>query len=231
MNDEANKMSELELTEPVVILCGGKSTRMGTAKGLVPFAGKTWLEAQLDSLKALGAQEVLLVLGYRSEEYIEALPWLKRPDKASLGLRLNVMVNPAPQQGPFSSIVTAANSIFPKRVPGAWILPIDVPCPERSVWAQLAKGRTSYQATVPIYRDRGGHPAWLSRDFLAQLFEVPWDSDEARLDLQMRRLPAGQLRRLPVDDPRVTQNLNRPKEFELFRETFFPGLGLSPISV
>jgi molybdopterin-guanine dinucleotide biosynthesis protein A len=108
----------------VVVLAAGRSSRMGEPKGLWAIGGKPWLEHQLDAIDALGAGAVL-VLGFDRQRYLEALPELE--DRAS------VVVNRAPERGPFSSLQCGL------RVSGspAFVLPVDVPVPVPAVWQAL----------------------------------------------------------------------------------------------
>ncbi len=64
----------------------------------------------------------------------------------------------------------------------------------------------------PRFEDRGGHPVLLSRAFLSELSAVSERSAEARLDSQIRRQrDIGRVVSIPVDDRRVTLNLNDPE--------------------
>src|SRR5918993_92601 len=58
------------LPSPVsaVLLAAGRSRRMGAFKPLLPFGGRTVAEACVESLRAGGAGEVVVVLGHRAEE-------------------------------------------------------------------------------------------------------------------------------------------------------------------
>ena len=91
---------------PLILLCGGKSSRMGEPKGLLAFAGESWLEKQLIQFATYGSRAVV-VLGYDADQYFQALPFLKRAEEMSLnwnGMQLSAVINIKPQFGPFSSI-------------------------------------------------------------------------------------------------------------------------------
>lgn len=222
---------------PVLLLAGGRSTRMPCPKGLYrPKAdGPTWLELQLDGISRIrlrlphdGSTVTLsprIILGYRSDEYLEALPWLAERE---------LVINPRPEFGPFSSIqaggrtviraVSAVSARGPGAGPGAFVLPIDVPCPGAPTWQSLldaAAGLASAtvpgfaRATVPVYEGRGGHPVWLSLELLMAIESEDPRLPGSRLDHFLRELGPDRLARVTVSDRRAVLNLNTPEEFSL----------------
>lgn len=52
-----------------VVLCGGQSKRMGTDKGLLLQAGKTWAEIVVDNLKIAGLPVVLSINETQQQKY------------------------------------------------------------------------------------------------------------------------------------------------------------------
>lgn len=182
----------------VVLLAAGRSSRMGEPKGLWAVGGKPWLEHQLDAIEALGA-ETVLVLGFDRQRYLEVLPELE--DRAS------VVVNPAPEHGPFSSLQCGL------RVSGApaFVLPVDVPAPVTAVWQALHGALTAgVDAAVPIHEGLGGHPVLLSPALVTHVLGLPADS---RLDHVLRGWDGSRITRVPVLDRRVRLNLNAPEDW------------------
>ena len=209
---------------PLILLAGGKSSRMGTPKGLLDYRGEPWLLEQLRRFKAACGKQVIVVLGFHHERYFEEITWLKTAGKESvhqLGLDISVVVNPNPEHGQFSSLQYAIPPSLPRsggragvEVPGAFVLPVDVPGPNKGVYGRLteALGVTT-TAAIPRYRSRGGHPVLLSRVFLDRLTAVSLSSAEARLDLQIKALPRERVAFVPVDDEEVSLNMNIMDEF------------------
>lgn len=213
---------------PLILLCGGKSSRMGHPKGLVPYRGRPWIEQQLIRAEKVGIRDVVIVLGYVAEEYLCALPWLADAllgnGTEAFGLNIRALINPQPQFGPFSSIQVGAANAQPlsHAVSGYfWILPIDVPCPKRQVWERLADSNA--QACVPTFEGRGGHPVKLSDSFLHRIRQCPSNGEDARLDRQIQLL-GSEAERLEVDDPDIIRNINTPSEMkELEKNPEAPG--------
>ena len=213
------------LLRKVLLLAGGQSSRMGVAKGLLDFKGQPWLLEQMDRLKKVRTTHLILVLGYCAEEYLQEIPGLREalsPAKSEPfcqgGMEFSVRINPQPQLGSFSSLM---EGIQANRETGSFselfLLPIDVPCPELSVWTKLQEALSAEVAEVqvafPSYQGRGGHPVLLSERFQEKLFHIPLTSPEARLDSQIRALIPSQKRGAPVDDREVLMNLNSPREW------------------
>ena len=191
---------------PVVLLAGGKSSRMGQPKGLVAFQGRPWLETQLSRLAGLGVRETIIVLGYQAELYIPTLSKLQMKD-----VHIQSVLNPLPEFGPFTSVQAGGKRALQMPICAAWILPIDVPCPSREVWQRLSA--SSATVCVPTHGARGGHPVRISKEFLIHLLEVPADGPDSRLDRQIRL--AGQaVEYVEVADPSVLKNLNSLSDWQ-----------------
>jgi CTP:molybdopterin cytidylyltransferase MocA len=185
----------------LILLCGGKSSRMGMPKGLMPSGGTTWLERQIERFRALGGGRIVIVLGYEQEKYFKAIPWLRSGEDPGV----SVVANLDPDHGPFTSILAGARGLDDS----LFILPIDVPVPARAVWVSLSQALSgSVQAVVPSFEGRGGHPVLLSGTFLHRLTLVSVDSPDARLDRQIANLPEAARVLVPVRDPAILRNMN-----------------------
>lgn len=84
----------------VAIIAGGRSSRMGTDKGLVMLAGKPMIQRVIDASAELGQDETLLVTNQPDAYARFGLPMFSDilPDKGSLGgiyTALKVARNPA----------------------------------------------------------------------------------------------------------------------------------------
>jgi molybdopterin-guanine dinucleotide biosynthesis protein A len=61
---------------PLILLAGGRSSRMGTPKGLLDYHGHPWLVEQVKRFKAASGKQVIIVLGFHQDPYFEKIPWL-----------------------------------------------------------------------------------------------------------------------------------------------------------
>jgi molybdenum cofactor cytidylyltransferase len=213
---------------PLILLTGGQSSRMGEPKGLVNFRGRAWLLEQLSRFKTAGGNRAVLALGYQVEAYFEKIPWLpdtrKRPARR-LGLEISTVINPHPEKGQFSSLLAAFASPLIPAAPGAFVLPVDVPGPDPKVYDILLEAVADpVSVVIPRYQSRGGHPVLLAAPFMDALSKISLEAAEARLDVQIRKLPPGRTIQVPVDDPQVCLNINSKVDFiDYFQNHELPG--------
>ncbi|MFN7683867.1 MAG: NTP transferase domain-containing protein [Oligoflexia bacterium] len=199
---------------PVVMLAAGRSSRTGSAglpKGLIEVQGKPWILGQLEALKRAGLSRVFVVLGHQKEVYEKVLGTHRNFTERS-GVEVHLVHNPDPDRGSFSSLQCGLRAVGLR---GAWVLPVDVPCPTRAVWESLEQEALvrSADAALPVHSGRGGHPVLISESFVCRLLDLSPDSKESRLDHQIHALSPHQVARVEVTDERVLANLNTLADF------------------
>jgi len=203
---------------PLILLAAGKSSRMGSPKGLIDYFGRPWLLEQCARFRAAGGEQVILVLGYHQEAYFQEIPWLKDSvDQTTRrhDLEITTLLNVHPEGGQFTSLLCAITSAYISSAPGAWVLPVDVPGPDRMVYDALrAALHGPVAVVVPRYLSRGGHPVLLSASFIQTLAAIPPDAPKARLDVQIHRLVPAARAYVPVEDGQVGLNLNTPLDLK-----------------
>lgn len=205
----AGAEADADAAPSLVVLAAGASSRMGEPKGLVVVRGRPWIDRQLDAAQSAGVRRVVVVLGRDRERYLEAVP--------SLAQRATIAVNHDPDRGPFSSIQCGLRALGAEEPPAAFVLPVDVPAASAEVWRALAAallGDSSVHAAVPVHGGRGGHPVLLSSPLAARLLSLPPGD---RLDHALGR-PGVAVARVPVADPRVRLNLNRPEDWGTLKQ-------------
>ena len=179
---------------------------MGTPKGLLRRSEKYWLEEQLAGFFSVGGTRTIVVLGFYANEYLEKIPSLSS---------IKTVVNETPEKGPFSSLQTGVRELLGwSPFPGAFVLPVDVPCPQKKVWQSLAEKSGGFSACLPVWRNQGGHPVLLGTSFLKPLLQC---SPDDRLDARLKQLPSSQVARIAVEDETITRNINTVADWESFR--------------
>lgn len=210
---------------PVILLAGGKSSRMGSPKGLLTFEDDPWLLFQLKKIKSVGLSRVVVVLGYGADNYLETIEILKvsldrwcethlLKGESSSVINLKVLINKNPEYGPFSSILTGLKGFSEQE--HVFILPMDVPCPTTSIWFNLFNElafNDNLKACVPDFSGHGGHPVLLGKGVIKSLLDVPLSSEEARLDFQLSKLSDQEKKRVAVSDPLICYNINTPEDW------------------
>jgi molybdenum cofactor cytidylyltransferase len=149
-----------------VVLAAGRSRRMGQAKLLMPVAGRAIVRHAVEGVLAGGVDSVWVVTGPDGGP-IEA---------ALAGLDVQIVVNPAPEEGQAGS-VRAGIAALPASVDTALIALGDQPALEPSIIpALLAARRTSTRPIVaPRYRDGQGNPVVFKREIFPELLRLTGD--------------------------------------------------------
>lgn len=187
-------------TGPAVIcLLAGHSSRMGRPKQHLVIAGSTFLEHLLARLEAVRSRlGTLCFVGQPHDDKA-------REAISRFGGRW--IVNPAPEDGPLSSIRLALTDIPAGR--GFLLWPVDHPLVAASTLEALLEtieAEPGWIAT-PSDGERRGHPsyfpAWAREDLIA----APLDAG-AKWVLQ--RHP-DRIRHVLTDDPWIRRNLNTPE--------------------
>ncbi len=136
-----------------VVLAAGESRRMGEAKQLLPFGGKTVLQTVVDRLLLTRADGVLVVLGCKQEEIRQTI----------LDRDIRIVLNPDYREGMFSS-VRSGISALPHDATAfviclgdqPWVDPDVV---DRLIQVHLKSGRG---IVIPTCNGKRGHPTLIS---------------------------------------------------------------------
>ncbi|WP_455383880.1 nucleotidyltransferase family protein [Acidihalobacter prosperus] len=188
-----------------VLLAGARSRRSGRrhkACRRLPGERRSWLDRQIDVLRAAGVGRIVLVLGHRP-----------RRVRACLHRRVVMVCNPHPAYGPFSSLQHGLRATRGDTLAS----PLDAPLPPAFQLRRMLRAGRGVDAVVALGRDgRGGHPVLLSRRFARRLTGLdPADAD-ARLDIQLRMLAPERRRRLVLDIQSTRRNLNTAQAWRAY---------------
>ncbi len=204
-----------------IILCGGRSSRMGTHKGLLDRGGVPWILKHISDFQKLGGKRLIIVLGYRYEDYFACIPELEISlncwhDSSALvgssGLQLMVVVNENFDQGQFSSLQRGLQQATQATEEALCIgvMPVDMDMADADVFRSIIMKSKINEilVVVPIFQGKGGHPVLLNRTFALLLAKLPVDSVDSRLDRQISALGGDSVSRVEVDDPKILININ-----------------------
>lgn len=167
-----------------LVLAAGASVRLGEAKQLLPYRGRTLLDATLDLARSCAFDQLLVTLGGGAD--------LIR-DRVDL-TGVQVVENAEFSTGCGSSVRAATQAVDP-RADGLVLLLGDQP------GVRAADVRRVAAATTPLavcrYADGLGHPFWFARDVLPELRVLHGDKAVWKL-LHSGRHPVTEI---PVDGP------------------------------
>lgn len=190
-----------------LILAAGRGTRLGGPKALLTINHQPWWRIQSHRLAATKVPVTWIVsdlVRAALAEHQDAPTHLVRADSA------------APM---FASILAGLRVLAESPPQGVFILPVDAPAPEPSVWHALAAAATDASpVTIPTFQSKTGHPAFLRWSWVERTLFRAVDStapqDLAALRLDTLIAPVAQA--IPVSDPSVAVNLNTPDDLSAY---------------
>ncbi|TRX39287.1 nucleotidyltransferase family protein [Flavobacterium restrictum] len=196
-----------------VLLAGGKSARMGVAKGLLPYNNSFWILEQINRIAKSTLSDVYIGLGFHHERYFEAIPWLTAAQHDFVtyrGIRVRVVLNKNPETGSFSTCQTVLKEIPLQST--ILLNPIDIPILNPVDLQRIIN--TKNDIVQPNFEGKNGHPIQLSSFFWNNL--VLQNPLNTRLDLEIKKLDPSQITTIAVADSLITQNINTSADWISF---------------
>lgn len=190
-----------------ILLAAGRSRRMGAFKPLLPFGGRTVVEACVCNLLEGGASEVVVVIGHRAEEMRAAL--------AHLPVRLSF--NPDPESEMGASIACGA-SLLSSEAEAILISLVDHPAVPPEVIRNLidAWRESGAPLLVPEHAGRGGHPVMVDATLRDRLLHL--DSERGLRALFDNR---SEVARVRVQSPYIARDMDTWDDYRaLYKEVF-----------
>ena len=187
-----------------LILAAGESTRMGRDKALLPWKGKTFLAASIESLAP--HTEMVIVVGGNNSESLKPIIY-------AAGAYL--VVNPCPQLGQFSSLQTGLREILNHGRDAAFVTLVDRPPAQPETLVALRKRfldvcSSGWWAVVPQFNGRHGHAIVVGREMIEAFLKAPANSTARDVMHSMPQV----IDYLPVNDPAVAMDIDTPEQYE-----------------
>lgn len=195
-----------------VLLAGGKSERMGLAKGLLEYQNTYWILEQLNRIATSTLNEIYIGLGFKYEEYLNKITWFKEAQSHFVlykNLKVRVLINQNPELGSFSTLQTILQQI-PKNK-SVLISPIDVPILNSNELQNIIEAQN--QIVLPNFEHKNGHPIKLHSDFWKPLLLLNPTDQNSRLDLEIKKINPFKITRIAVTDSCILKNLNTPNDW------------------
>lgn len=158
-----------------IILAAGQSSRMGRAKQLLPWKGKTMLRHTIEQIRASGVKHLTVVLGSSAKEIEE-----------SEGLSdVRVVVNKNWELGMGSSLVFGMSKMlqFKPNIQSVLIAVSDQPLLEASYYSTLINKflNSKYKIVSSSYSEQYGVPVIYDRIFFDDLLKLKGDQGAKHL--------------------------------------------------
>lgn len=188
-----------------IVLAAGSSTRMGAPKAMLDWDGEALIAYQVHRLKDAGADEVIVVLGYKANEIHRMLGKLP----------CRVMVNPRFHGGRAGSLRIGAKAVD-RDADAIIVANVDQPR-TASFYAELiAQHQPESAATLPSHEGRHGHPVIVAGRLREELMAAT-DTEEGLKGVL--RNHQGELREYEAGDLALL-DINTPDEYEQARKRF-----------
>ncbi|MGB9561608.1 MAG: NTP transferase domain-containing protein, partial [bacterium] len=187
-----------------IVLAAGAGERFGfIPKALLTLGDKTFLEIIIDKLRRVGINDIVVVLGAKSDD----IKSIVKSDE------VRFVVNYAWQTGMLSSIISGINSVTPD-ADAVMIHPVDFPLVKietykilKDKWLSAKRGIVS-----PSFENKLGHPVIVSRGYFDEIRKVPSDKGaravihgyEGKKDLIV----------VEVDDPYVRMDIDTEDDYK-----------------
>ncbi len=186
-----------------VVLAAGASTRMGRPKALLEWRGRPFVAHAVAQAGHAGAAPVVVVWG--------AVPLPDGVLDGAIGA-----LNPDWAAGPLGSLTRGLAALDDHGADGAGVLVLTVDRPHvaPATLEALARAHADEPGAVwqPGHRQRRGHPILYPADLVPALRALR--SPATPRTFLARPEVAARRRLLPVDDPAVLDNLDRPEDLE-----------------
>lgn len=188
-----------------LILAAGDSTRMGRDKALLPWRGRTFLAAAIESLAPY--TELVIVVGGKNSESLKPILY---PEPG-----VYLAENPNPELGQFSSLQIGLGEVLNRGRDAAIVTLVDRP-PAQPATVEKLRDRflevcqLGWWAVVPEVNGHHGHPIVIGREMIEAFLKAPASSTAREIEHSRQQA----IDYLPVNDPAVTANINTPEEYE-----------------
>jgi molybdenum cofactor cytidylyltransferase len=161
---EADPVYERQQRVAAVVLAAGLSSRMRQSKALLPWDGRTVIEAIVSRLIAARIPEIVVVTGYRGEDVARVLA--KSP--------VQIVHNPGFAQGEMLSSLKMALGALPDTISACLVVMGDQPSLDGRVMGNVlaAYAENRGEIVVPAYRGERGHPVLIGRRFWPELLAL-----------------------------------------------------------
>jgi molybdenum cofactor cytidylyltransferase len=189
---------------PGIVLAGGKSSRMGQPKALLPIGSPddTFFDRVTRTLLDAGVEDVVVVVGADSAAIrARALP--------RSGVR--IVDNPAYEQGQLTSLLAGLHAID-TRATAALVTLIDVPLVSAATVRILIAAQREHRAPVvrPVSKGRHGHPVIFDQALFAELHRA----NPAQGAKSVVRAHLADMIEVPIDDEGAFADIDTREDYE-----------------
>ncbi len=182
-----------------IILSAGQSARFGEPKYRLKFdSNRTFIEKIIAEYLAFGCEKIVVVTNSQSFSKILSLEIVQQN-------HIEVVINPTPEKGRFSSIKTGFSAI--QIACPTFIQNIDNPFISKSLLQLMAHDLENHDGICPAYHGKGGHPLLLSEKLIKNLI-----TKETNFDFKVF-LKGFDIQKVEVSKPEIVANINTIQDY------------------
>lgn len=190
---------------PLILLAGGKSSRMNSPKGLLPIGEVPLLIHQLNVYEKSGGKNVVIVLGPHASVYRKAI-LDHRPN-----LNIECIVNHRVELGAISSIQCGIKEALRwGPLEKVFIQPVDSFILS-NCYSTLSRNTEGFDVITPEVEGRGAHPILILEKVIKEIEEIDCMDQDARLDFIIKKYYR---KRIKISCPELLLNLNTPEDYK-----------------
>jgi CTP:molybdopterin cytidylyltransferase MocA len=192
---------------PAIVLAAGRSSRFGTPKALARVGQTTFIAQILQVLVDAGIEETAVVVRPGDDRILAEV------ERGAPAAR--AVVNPEPDEGQISSLLTGLNAVDRDHVEGVLVMLVDMPLVTSATIRRLIDAARASAAIVvrAAYGQRPGHPVVFKRAAFEALRKAD-PSVGAKAVVHTMRVEDVQ-----VDDRGVVEDVDTPADYQrLFGE-------------
>ena len=201
-------MKEKQREVLALILAGGRSSRTGRPKALLPFPGGTCLERVIDTCRGGGVSAVRLVVGCRGGLIAASVA----------GRSVDIVWNDRWPEGQLSSLQAGLRSL-PAGTKSILACSVDYPLVTASVPASLIDAwRTEKRGGkifIPVCGGTRGRPYLFDASLVPEYLALPEDA----VGRDVIGADPDRIREVPVDEEGIAFDLDDPTDYRQMRET------------
>jgi molybdenum cofactor cytidylyltransferase len=184
-----------------LILAGGRSSRMGALKPLLPLGGRLIIEGVISLFREAGISDILVVVGYQAEKIIPLLE--------NQGVRW--VINEHYDRGMFSSVQVGVRNLTGD-CRAFFLSPADMPLVNTVTLKKLVAAYQERKLDVyhPCYGQKRGHPPLITAALIPSILAFA-EPGGLRALLSRRK---GTSLDVACDDPGILIDLDTPEDYE-----------------
>jgi molybdenum cofactor cytidylyltransferase len=191
---------------PAIVLAGGKSSRIGRPKALLPIGadGETFFHRITRTLLKAGAEDVVVVVGADAAAI--------RASVGDVANRVRLIDNPDYEQGQLSSLIAGLRTVDRPGVSAALVTLIDSPLVSADTVERLIRAHRERSALIvrPVSNGRHGHPVIFGR----ALFDELRHANPAEGAKSVVRAHAAEILEIAVQDEGAFIDIDTREDYE-----------------